>query len=267
MGMAVEVTHLNVQVGSVTMNYATCGTGPVVTLLHPVGLNGLAWQGQFQPLADHFRVLAPDLRGHGGSTGGDQPFSLDDLVGDVIALWDSLGIASSHLVGLSMGGMVAQGLVLTAPDRIRSLVLVDTVGTLNEQGRAAMQSRAALAREQGMASVVESTLERWFTAEALAAETPAIAATRAILLADDPVAHAHSWAAIAGLAYLERLGQVTCPTLVVVGEKDVSTPVPAAEALVRAIPGARLAVVPGAAHIFPVETPGALTSLLIAFLQ
>jgi pimeloyl-ACP methyl ester carboxylesterase len=166
--VALKISHHQVRIGSGTMHCVTCGAGRVVTFLHPVGLNGMAWEAQFEPLARHFQIVAPDLRGHGLSTGGDQPFTLDDLAADVVALWDALGVAASHVVGLSMGGMVAQALALGAPDRVRSLVLVDTAGTMSDQGRAAMRGRADVARQQGMAGVLDATVERWFTPEAIA---------------------------------------------------------------------------------------------------
>jgi 3-oxoadipate enol-lactonase len=265
--MATDIQRSTVQVGSVSMHYVTSGSGPAVTFLHPVGLNGQAWKAQFEPLSRYFRLLAPDFRGHGRSPAGDSPFSLEDLVDDVLALWDDLGIASSHVVGLSMGGMVAQGLTLRAPDRVGSVVLVDTAGTLSDAGRAAMRGRASATRQMGMDGVVDATIERWFTTEAIASRAPAVSFAREIMLGDDPVTHANAWEAISSLNYLDRLGQVAKRTLVVVGEKDVSTPPAMAEALAAAIPGARLQVVPGGAHMFPVETPEALTALLLDFLR
>ncbi len=171
-----------------------------------------------------------------------------------------------HLVGISFGGMLAQATVLARPERVRTLTLIGTASTFTEAARSGMRTRASLVRAEGMTAVVGSSLERWFTPEFRSVRPDIIDRVTKTLLADDPAVHATIWEMIAGFDVHDRLGDIQCPTLILVGGLDPSTPPSAATALVEAIAGAKMVVLPGVSHIATVEAPDAVNSELLAFL-
>jgi 3-oxoadipate enol-lactonase len=247
------------------LHYEIEGDGQTVVLLHAVGLDLTCWEAQVQVLAPRFRVLAVDLRGHGRSDVPPPPYTLEGFAEDVHGLLDALGIAPAHVVGLSLGGMVAQLLALDHPKAVRSLVLADTNSTLSPEARPAMVERGEAAKRGGMAAVVDSTLARWFTPGFLGAEV--VARCRERLLTDDVQAWAASWRAISELDTEPRLKEVRVPTLVITGEADAAAPVARAQAMAGLIPGARLEIVPGAPHMAPLERPDLFNAAVLEFLQ
>ncbi len=241
------------------------GRAPVI-LLHPVGLDLTYWSAQIEALCDDHDVVAFDLPGHGRTPGDPADWTLDGaaaLLGSVVG---SLGAGPGHVVGLSVGGMIAQALALDRPDLVASLTLIDTAAAFPDVARAGMRARAATARASGMAAVLPSTLERWFTAGTMARRPDLIDRVTKTLLSDDPEIHAAMWDMISGLDLVPRLRSVSCPTLILVGEHDPSSPPAAARQLCDGIPGARMHVIPDASHMAPLERPDAVNAHLIPFL-
>ncbi len=252
-------------VANTRLYYEIGGEGPTVVLLHPVGLDSSCWSLQVEALIPGFRVVRPDFRGHGRSDVTPPPYTLGGLAADVHVLLQQLQQTPAHVIGLSLGGMVAQVLALEHPEDVRSLVLADTNSTLPPEARRAMIERGEVAIRGGMASVLESTLTRWFTPAFLGSEV--VARCRERLLADDVQGWAGGWQAISGVDTDPRLGEIRVPTLVMVGELDVSAPVTRARALAERIPGATLQVVPGAPHMAPLERPELFNPPLVDFLR
>jgi 3-oxoadipate enol-lactonase len=225
------------------LGYEVVGQGGrTITCLHSLALDG-SW---FLPLAaelgSDYRVILPDLRGHGTSDSGPLPLSLTQMAADVIGLWDHLGVDSSVVVGISMGGMVAQALATTAPDRVEALVLIATAGRYDDAARTAALGRAAAARRAGgMEQMTPILLQRWF------GDGPDELVERASrqLRSADPEVHASCLEAMTEVGSI-NLDDVSAPTLVLGGRDDLSTPRPVVEALADAIPGAVLDMVPGA---------------------
>jgi len=147
----------------VTLHYQIEGTGETVLLLHPVGLDLTWWDSLAGALSAYFKVLRADLRGHGRSPTPTPPWRIEDFAADVHALLGARNLAPAHVVGLSLGGMVAQSLALDYPEDIRSLVLSGTASTFTPAARETLAARGTTAEEGGMEAVVEPTLERWFT--------------------------------------------------------------------------------------------------------
>ncbi len=247
------------------MHYEIGGEGPTVVLLHPVGLDSTCWVAQVAALAFCFQVLRVDLRGHGRSDTPPPPYRLRDYAADVHALVRELRLAPVHVLGLSLGGMVAQVLALEHPDDVRSLVLADTNSTLGPDARRAMVERGEAAKRGGMASILEATLSRWFTPGFMSSEI--VARTRARLLADDVEGWAAAWRAISELDTEPRLTEIRVPTLVIIGEGDLSVPVSRARAMADRIPGAACHVVPGAPHMAPLENPDLFNPPVLEFLK
>jgi 3-oxoadipate enol-lactonase len=252
-------------VGDARIYYEVEGEGPSVCLVHPVGLDSGCWDAQVAALAPRFRVLRVDLRGHGQSDASPPAYSLSDFAADVHALLRQLGLAPAHLIGLSLGGMVAQVLALEHPADVRSLVLADTNSTLPPEARRAMVERGEAARRGGMANILDSTLSRWFTPGFMGSEV--VSRTRTRLLTDDVDGWATAWRAISELDTEPRLPEIRVPTLVIIGENDLSVPVSRARAMADSIPGAAFHVVAGAPHMAPLERPELFNPPVLAFLD
>ena len=240
-------------------------TGSVV-LIHAVGFDLTYWDRQIEVLRDTYDAIALDLPGHGRSSGGRANSRFEEQVAAVEHVVGLAGAGAVHVVGLSFGGMIAQAFALAHPDRVRSLALLGTASKFPEAARAAMRARAASVREGGMRAVLQPSLERWFMPATRADRPDLIDRVSKTVLADDPEVHAASWDMIAGFDVHDRLPEIRCPTLVVVGEHDPSTPPAAAAALAEGIKGAELVVLPKVSHIVTVEAPQATNAALMGFL-
>lgn len=241
------------------------GGAPVV-LIHPVGLDLSYWGGQIEALCDTYDVVAFDLPGHGRTPGSPADWTLDAAAGCLEQVIQLTGSGGAHLVGLSVGGMIAQALTLAKPGLVRSLTLIDTAAAFAEEGRSAMRTRAGMAREGGMQAVLRTTIERWFTPDTEARRPDLIDRVSKTLLADDPLVHAAMWDMISALDLVPQLHRITCPTLVLVGEFDPSSPPAAARVLRDNIAGAQMHVIPQASHMAPLEKPDAINAHLTRFL-
>jgi 3-oxoadipate enol-lactonase len=255
---------MDVTVNGLRLNYELNGQGSAVLLLHPVGLDLTWWEPQVEALRPEFQVLRMDFRGHGKSAIAP-PYTLAEFAADAHALLSALHIRPVHVIGLSLGGMVAQVLALQYPTEVRSLILSNTLCTLPAEARQAMRARGEAAEQAGMVAVIEPTIERWFTRGFL--DSSLVARCRRHLLAQDVNAWASTWRAIADLDTLPRLAQIHVPALVTTGDADVSTPVAAAQLIANSIPGAVLKIMAGAPHMAPYETPEFFNPLVLEFLR
>jgi 3-oxoadipate enol-lactonase len=234
---------------------------PALVLSNSLGSSLAMWDAQAAPLAERFRLIRYDLRGHGASPVPPGPYSLDDLGGDVIALLDHLGIERASLAGISLGGMIGMWLGIHAPERIERLVLCCTSAQL---GPPEMWSdRAALVREQGTGAVAPAVAARWVT-DALAARRPEL---EAMIAATPPEGYAATCAAVEHMDLLPRLGEIRAPTLVISAEQDQSTPPEHGRRIAAGIPGARFEVLDGAAHLANLERPDEITALIAGHLE
>jgi 3-oxoadipate enol-lactonase len=229
-----------------------------LVLLPPVGLDERCW--------DWLELPAPAIRhvypGFGRRPPDDRPADLDTWADEVAGLGDGEPL---DLVGISMGSMVAQHLAVRHPDRVNSLLLACTGGSADP---AVALARAAAADADGMTGTLDSTLERWFTAAALAVrpEHPGVGYARATLLALDPASWAAGWRAIARHDVLAALGAVTAPTTCIAGRSDQSAPPERVRRLAAAIPGARLEMLDGP-HMIHLENPAAFSAALATHLK
>jgi len=252
--------------------------GPALTFIHQLGGDLTVWD----TLAGHFRhrysVLRYDVRGHGGSAVARAAFGFRDLAADLAALLDAQGIERTHLVGMSMGGMIAQQLALdhatpattSSPDagansRVRSLTLCDTASRTAPEARAAWDERAALVRREGLAALADTTIARWLTASFRLTHRDTAAQICDVLLRTPAEGYARACEALRDFDVHERLAQLRVPTLAVAGRHDSGTPPALTEAMARAIPGARFELL-DAAHLAPVEESHSFAALLETFL-
>ncbi|MBV9734274.1 MAG: 3-oxoadipate enol-lactonase [Acidisphaera sp.] len=235
---------------------------PALLLLHSLGTSLHVWDEQATALSRSFRVIRPDLRGHGLSQVTPGPYTIGGLAEDVAAVLDALGVARAHVAGLSIGGMVAQALAAQAPFRVLSLILCDTAMVIPPKNL--WHERAALVRAQGMAAIAEPVMVRWVTPDFR--NDPASIGLEAMLRRTDPEGYAGAAEAIAAADLTEATKALRTPTLVLVGDQDEATPLSSAEALRAAIDGAHLVIVPDAAHIATAQQPGAITGAMQRFL-
>jgi 3-oxoadipate enol-lactonase len=235
---------------------------PPLLMLHSLGTDGRVWQPQAETLSQHFRVLRPDLRGHGLTDVTPGPYTIEGMARDVLAALDALGIDRLPVAGLSIGGMIAQSLAHQASERVASLVLCDT--GLAIPPASLWHERAGIVRARGMAAIADGVLARWLTE---AARPAARNTLRAMLLRTDPEGYAGAAEAIAAADLTETTKRLRLPAFVLVGDRDEATPLGHAEALRAAIPGARLRLIGGAAHIPTLEQPRLVTEALLDFLH
>jgi 3-oxoadipate enol-lactonase len=239
---------------------------PVLVLSNSLGTTSAMWDPQAEALAERFRLVRYDTRGHGESPTPPGPYSIDDVGGDVVALLDELGIERAHFAGLSLGGMTGMWLAGHAPERVDRLVLLCTSARMGPAQTWA--DRAATVREQGTGAIVEATLERWLTDGFRADHPNTVKRIRAMFESIDDEGYANCCAIIEHMDLTPDLGSIAAPTLVIGGAQDPSTP-PAehAEAIAAAIGGARLEVLDPGAHLLNIERPEDVTRLISDHLE
>ncbi len=251
--------------------YDDNGPGPVVVLLHGFPLNRAMWKGQATEVGQYYRVIAPDLRGHGETAAPDGVYAIDDMADDVIELLDSLLPREPVILGgLSMGGYVALSAVDRYPDRFRALMLMDTraEGDSSETAR----NRIVMANQVDSSgttdAVVSSMLPRLVSPLTRQNQAHLIEFVHGLMVKTP--ARAVSGALRGMAARPDRTGalaRINLPTLVIVGEDDIITPPEVARSIAEAIPGARLEVIPQAGHLAPLENPSATNRVILDFLK
>ncbi|RAR54565.1 3-oxoadipate enol-lactonase [Paraburkholderia unamae] len=237
-----------------------------VILIHAVGLDLTYWDRQIEALTAHHHVVALDLPGHGRSARAPHSGSIADLASDVATVIDDLGSLSVHVVGHSFGGMVAQQLAISYPDRVRSLTLAATAASFSDEARGYLRGHSSAIRAQGMSaalpslplSLADSTRQR---------RPDLLERLTKTMLAMDPDVYAVAWTEIANFDATDRLSGIRCPSLILVGDEDRNTPPDASAPLARDIAGAAIVVIAGAAHMLPMEEAERFNEELIRFLR
>ncbi|MET9364809.1 alpha/beta fold hydrolase [Streptomyces sp. NPDC006632] len=245
-----------------TLQYRVDGPedAPVLVMGPSLGTTWHMWDRQIPELAGTWRVVRFDLPGHGGAPA--QPaHSVAELGDRLIATLDGLGIQRFGYAGCSIGGAIGADLALRHPQRIASLALVAAsprFGTADEY-----RQRGVIVRANGMDPMARSAPERWFTAAYAAAQPAIVEWAVQMVRTTDPACYIGACEALAAFDIRAELGRIGVPTLALVGAEDRVTGPGEARTLVAGVPGAGLAVVPGASHLAPVEQPGAVTDLLV----
>jgi 3-oxoadipate enol-lactonase len=223
------------------------------------------WDQQGSALADRFRIVRYDHRGHGASPVPLGPYELADLARDVLALLDRLSLVRVSFCGLSIGGMVGMWLGANAPERIDRLVLC---ATSSKPGNPETWiERAALVREQGTGAVADAVIGRWFTPEFAARERSVVDRTKAMILATPPEGYAGCCEALAEIDLEADLPRVKAKTLVIAPAEDPAFSLEHSERIVAGIPDARREILSPAAHLVNVERPDDVTRLIAEFLE
>ena len=258
-----------IKANGIQMNYELSGKkdGPFVILSHSLGSSLVMWNPQMKALEPHFQVLRYDIRGHGRSEAPPGAYTLELLGEDAVALLDVLEIEKVDWIGLSMGGMIGQSVALNYPKRLKSLALCDTGAAIAPEAQPLWQERIDAVREKGVASLLEPTMERWFTPSFLRLNPYMLGVIRNEFLATPAQGYLGCIYAIRKLNYLDRLSSIEIPTLIMVGEDDPGTPVSASEAIHQRIPSSKLVIIKSACHLSNVEQPEVFNTNLITFLK
>ncbi len=234
---------------------------PVVVLSNSLGSTQAMWDPQVAALAERFRVVRYDTRGHGLSPVPPGPYSIDDLVDDLVALLDRLDVPRAHVVGLSLGGMTGMRLAAREPHRVDRLVVLCTGARLEPSS--AWTERAATVRGHGTGAVADAVVERWFTPSYLEAHPDERARYEAMVAATPAEGYAGCCEVIAAMDLRPDLPSITAPTLAIAGADDPATPPERLEEIASAVPDGRLIVVPDAAHLANAQQPATVTRAIL----
>jgi 3-oxoadipate enol-lactonase len=241
------------------------GEGPAVLLLHPLGVDRSFWK-DVVPALDGFEVLTYDFPGHGETPVPAEPYTIEDLADQVRALLEQGGHSQVDVVGVSLGGLVAQQLAADAPDLVRRLVVVDAVAVYPQPMREMWRDRAARAPVEGVEPFLDPTLGLWFTAARLAEGGPVVESARRSFLAGDGKGYGLACRALADADVTGVLDRITAPVLVVCGEDDAPPFTQAARELGETLPVARVVWLAPARHAGVLEQPEQFRAALVDFL-
>jgi len=244
------------------------GQGTPVVLSHALGVDLHMWEGLAAKLAGQHKVLRYDHRGHGKSAAPAGPYTLDDdLVEDAARVIREWGQGPVVWIGLSLGGMVGQGLALKYPELVKGLVLANTTSSYPEAAMANWTARIDTVNAKGLEAIADGVMERYFNATYRADHAADVVKARRTVVRNDPKAYVAACHAVRGVNYTDRLDAIKVPTLVIAGADDLGTPVAMAETIVSRIKGAELAVLENASHLSVAEQPEKFAQLVERFLE
>jgi 3-oxoadipate enol-lactonase len=242
-------------------------SGPWVVLSHGLACDLSMWDELAGALKDRYRVLRYDARGHGGSDAPAGDYTLDVLVSDAAAIMDAHGVERAHFGGLSMGGMVTQGMLLDHPARVISAVIADSRHTTTPEFTEAWHRRAAAVRQGGVETVVQSSVERWSSAGLAQRNPPAIARMQTMIRSTSVNGFCGCAAALANLNYGHRLHEIDKPMLLICGDEDHGAPPENTRQMQAMIKGSRFLEIEQAGHIANIEQPEIFNAAVRVFIE
>lgn len=255
------------RINDVTIHYQVIGAPadrPVIVFVNSLGTDFRIWRDVVVRLAGDYAIVLYDKRGHGLSDVGQFPASIEDHATDLAGLLDLLSVKDAVILGLSVGGLVAQSLYQRRPDLVRALILCDTAHKIGTSE--SWNARIAAVEQNGIASIVDAIMERWFTPAFRRPESTAYAGYCNMLTRQPVEGYIAACEAIRDADFTEAAKKITVPTICIVGDQDGSTPPDLVFSTAKLIPGARYEVIADCAHIPCVEQPEALTAIIRAFL-
>jgi 3-oxoadipate enol-lactonase len=255
------------RINGVLLHYRLAGLegAPVVVLANSLGTDARIWDGVIALLAEAYRVISYDKRGHGLSDIPEGDYTLDDHLDDLFGLVDHLGIGRFALGGVSIGGLITQGAALRAPERLTAIVICNSAAKSGDQAFWTARMQAVL--DNGVASIADGIMERWFSPQFRAERTEELAGWRNMFLRCDAKGYAATCATLRDADLRESVGSITLPTLLVAGEQDLAMPVAQVQATAEAISGSRFEIFPGVGHIPSIEAPDKLAGLMLEFFK
>jgi 3-oxoadipate enol-lactonase len=242
------------------------GSGPAVVMLHCLGVDHHVWDDAAAALGPDFKVMRYDFPGHGTTSVPSSAYDIEDLSAQLRELLQQQGVKRASVVGISLGGLVAQHFAATNPEMVDKVVLVDTTPRYTDASRAMWAERAATARGKGVAAMTEHLLTVWFTSDFVKGNPPAVRYVRERFAKVAGEGYALACETLARADLRELTPTIKAPTLVVCGTEDIPDFQEAARWMAKAIPNARLEWLSPARHASPLEQPEAFGKMLRSFL-
>lgn len=255
------------RVNGVVLHHETRGRPdrPALVFSNSLGTDFRIWNAVVDRLQDRFHIILYDKRGHGLSEATPPPYALADHVSDITALLDHLGIARAAVVGLSVGGMIAQGFAAIHPHRVAALVLSNTAPKIGTE--AMWNERIAAVTERGIAAIADAVLERWFTPAFRSPDNPDYVGYRAMLTRTPVEGYAGTCAAVRDADLTEPTRALKLPVLCIGGDHDGSTPPDLVRSMANMIHNAEFRIIENTGHVPCIERPDAVADLIGIFLK
>ncbi len=255
-----------VRIAGTLLHYRLSGPegAPALVFVNSLGTDARIWDAVIAAFSDRYLCVSYDKRGHGLSDAPGGEYGLDDHLDDLEGLLDHLDLGKGTVIGVSIGGLIAQGLALRAPHRVTALVLCCTAPRMGDH--AMWTARIDTARTQGLEPMADPVMERWFSPDFRQHRPEELAGWRNLFLRTDPVGYANTCATLRDTDLSAAIIGIDAPTLIVAGDADLAAPVD----LVRnctAIPGSRFEILNGVGHIPSIEQPARLADLIQDFLK
>lgn len=239
--------------------------GHVVLMANSLMSNHTMWDWNVPALADRYRVLRYDKRGHGGTQTTPGSYSISQLADDAVGLLDALKIKKVHFVGLSIGGMIGQQIGARFPERVYSLSLCDTASEMPP--RSLWEDRFATARKDGIAGLVDGTIKRWFTGPFVERAPQDIEKVRQMILGTDVDGYIGCGSGVRDMAQTTMLLKIKTPTLILTGRQDPACTVEQSIVLNRMIEGSKFVIIEEAAHLSNIEQPAVFNQTIREFID
>jgi 3-oxoadipate enol-lactonase len=260
------MAHANIN--NIQLAYDDEGAGPAIVLVHGYPFNRTMWDEQAAELRNNYRVIRPDLRGHGETESSEGPATMNLMAHDIASLLDHLRVSRAVIGGLSMGGYVTLAFHQLFPSRVEKLLLADTRAQADtEEQKKVREEQAQKIPAEGMAGIVDAMLPKLLAPDTVSKRPEVVKRVRDMMLQTKPEGAA---AALRGMAQredqTERLSQIDVPTLIVVGREDAITPVADSEKMHQAIANSKLIVIENAGHVSNIEQPEQFNRAMIEFL-
>lgn len=254
-------------INGLTVHWSAAGRtdGPAIVFSNSLGTDGRIWGRLASLLGDRTRIITYDSRGHGLTDAPEGPYSIDGLADDLLALADHIGLNRFALVGLSVGGLIAQQVAVRAPDRLSTLVLCDTAAKIGTAET--WNARTESIRKGGLTSIADPIMERWFAKSFRHQRKDDLAGWRNMMTRTPVEGYIATCQAIRDCDLTGDVSRISAPTLAVVGEEDGSTPPALVQATAKLIPGARFEIIQGSAHMPCIEQPDRLAALIVEHLE
>lgn len=252
--------------GAPALHCETEGAGPPVVFIHGLGATSNVWHAQRTTLSTYFRVIVYDRSGCGRSPGSPGAYSIDGWADELAGLLDDLGVARTVVVGHSLGSMIAQRFAGKYPSRIRALVLAGGEAELSPEGKEILTERAQTIKADGLTAAVGSWLDGVLSAKTRTGNPALAGLLRAMFLAYDDATYAQQCLALRDGNVRGDHAHIGCPTLLLVGDQDLVTPLSWQQQIAAAIAGSRIGIIADTAHMTMLESPAAFNTAVLEFL-
>jgi 3-oxoadipate enol-lactonase len=258
------------QANEIDISYEIDGPegAPWVTFITGLTNDTTMWSPHIAAIGDRYRMLRLDSRGHGGSQATEPPYLIDLLVADVLGVWDALGIETSAVVGLGLGGITTMSLALAQPDRVTAIIPVSCRSTTSPRFKDIWPPLLQASAEGGIEAIVDTTANRWFPDDFKTANPELMDSVRAMIAKTSVDGYHGCVAALVNTELGDRIEQITVPTLYISGALDrVGAPSELMQAMADQTPGARHVALPDAGHISTMANPRAFEAAVLEFLD